>query len=1114
MRITLQLFVVMAMLCTTFSYSQTLNETSGTGSGVNITSGDFNTMYGDSTGSFLTSGSQTVFIGYQAGRSNTTSESVFIGYQAGYSNTTGFDNTFVGWQAGRLTTTGGDNTFFGAESGELNTTGYDNTFVGEESGANNTTGYENTFIGEDAGFSNTTGYKNTFVGNEAGISSGTGFRNTGIGDEALSDVTTGDHNTALGDSAGIDVNAGRWNTFIGAASGVATEHADYNTFVGGMSGWDNNRTNSTTNANRNTYVGFQTGFSNREGEDNVGMGAFSDYNNTVRSRTTFIGAAMDVDNNDVTMIGYSGYNNAQYSISIGQHHDMRGTGAIGLGYESNLNANSNYSVGIGYQVDVNENNAIAIGQQATINSEHGMGLGFQTTVDGTYSVAIGYQATAAVDSTMVLGGTVHPLSVGIGTNTPNKKASLELADTDKGFKINSLTNAQRTALASNLTVTEEGMMVYDNEDNALYTWSGSAWAAVDTDTGDNLGNHTATTTVNLANNDVNNSGNFEINDNKTLTFDGGGFGSNRYQLKEVYTTETENAYGPITSAGGSLRFNSPDLGVHGFTWGPEGLAPTAALSSNGNFQIAGYLNIAGAYQFPTIDGTSTQVLATNGSGTLSWVDNTDDQKVDEFTLSSNTLSLSLEGDAEAAKTVDLSGYLDNTDSQDLTLSGSTLSLTNDATSVDLSSFLDNTDAQTLSFSGTSLTIANGNSVDLSSLQDGTGTDNQDLDLSGNTLSLTNDATSVDLSSFLDNTDAQSISLSTNTLSISGNASTVDLSGYLDNTDAQAISLSTNTLSISGNASTVDLSTYLDNTDAQTLTLSGSNLTIANGNTVDLSGIGGTNTDNQDLTLSGNTLSLTNDATSVDLSGFLDNTDAQTLTLSGNNLTIANGNTVDLSGIGGTNTDNQDLTLSGNTLSLTNDATSVDLSGYLDNTDAQTLTLSGNNLTIANGNTVDLSAYTNTDSQNLTSATLSGTTLTVAIENGASVNVDLSPLLTAQQAQINDLISRVESIESCACGGTLSSGGGLTAGRNQPILYQNIPNPFNGTTSIKYYVPETMDKAAIVFSNTSGQVIDTVHLNKLGEQEIYFNSSSLPVGVYYYTLYIRGHKVDTKKMVIE
>ena len=60
----------------------------------------------------------------------------------------------------------------------------------------------------------------------------------------------------------------------------------------------------------------------------------------------------------------------------------------------------------------------------------------------------------------------------------------------------------------------------------------------------------------------------------------------------------------------------------------------------------------------------------------------------------------------------------------------------------------------------------------------------------------------------------------------------------------------------------------------------------------------------------------------------------------------------------------------------------------------------------------------------------------------------------------------------------------------------------------------MDKAAIVFSNTSGQVIDTVHLNKLGEQEIYFNSSSLPVGVYYYTLYIRGHKVDTKKMVIE
>ncbi len=53
-------------------FSQTLNETMGTGSGVSITTGDFNTFYGDSTGSFLTSGSRNVLIGYGAGRSMTT----------------------------------------------------------------------------------------------------------------------------------------------------------------------------------------------------------------------------------------------------------------------------------------------------------------------------------------------------------------------------------------------------------------------------------------------------------------------------------------------------------------------------------------------------------------------------------------------------------------------------------------------------------------------------------------------------------------------------------------------------------------------------------------------------------------------------------------------------------------------------------------------------------------------------------------------------------------------------------------------------------------------------------------------------------------------------------
>ena len=61
--------------------------------------------------------------------------------------------------------------------------------------------------------------------------------------------------------------------------------------------------------------------------------------------------------------------------------------------------------------------------------------------------------------------------------------------------------------------------------------------------------------------------------------------------------------------------------------------------------------------------------------------------------------------------VDLSGYLDNTDAQDLSLSLNTLSLTNDATAVDLSSYLDNTDNQVLSLNSNTLELTSDDGTD-------------------------------------------------------------------------------------------------------------------------------------------------------------------------------------------------------------------------------------------------------------------------------------------------------------------------------------------------------------------------------------------------------------------
>ncbi len=98
----------------------------------------------------------------------------------------------------------------------------------------------------------------------------------------------------------------------------------------------------------------------------------------------------------------------------------------------------------------------------------------------------------------------------------------------------------------------------------------------------------------------------------------------------------------------------------------------------------------GANEIPKWNGTAWACAADLSGG----VGGTDDQTIDTFTLSSNTLSLSIEDDGEAVKTIDLSAYLDDTNTTytagtGLTLTGTTFS--NDlGTTIESSEITDNT----------------------------------------------------------------------------------------------------------------------------------------------------------------------------------------------------------------------------------------------------------------------------------------------------------------------------------------------------------------------------------------------------------------------------------------
>jgi hypothetical protein len=155
-----------------------------------------------------TAGNTSVFLGRNAGVSNTASSNSFVGFGAGQSSTGG-SNSFFGTDAGKVATSI-DNAFFGNESGVLNTSGASNTFVGRRAGGVNTTGSNNSFVGRDAGQLSDTGSNNSFFGANAGIGNSSGSNNTFIG--SLSGPTFGDLQNAT--AIGANAHVGQSNSLV------------------------------------------------------------------------------------------------------------------------------------------------------------------------------------------------------------------------------------------------------------------------------------------------------------------------------------------------------------------------------------------------------------------------------------------------------------------------------------------------------------------------------------------------------------------------------------------------------------------------------------------------------------------------------------------------------------------------------------------------------------------------------------------------------------------------------------------------------------------------------------------------------------------------------------
>jgi hypothetical protein len=79
------------------------------------------------------------------------------------------------------------------------------------------------------------------------------------------------------------------------------------------------------------------------------------------------------------------------------------------------------------------------------------------------------------------------------------------------------------------------------------------------------------------------------------------------------------------------------------------------------------------------------------------------------------------------------------------------------------------------------------------------------------------------------------------------------------------------------------------------------------------------------------------------------------------------------------------------------------------------------------------------------------------------------------------------------------------------LSQNIPNPFNHTTTINYNLPQQYSSAKIIVVDNTGKMLKEVNVNTKGKGSLQLDASTLSSGAYQYSLYVNGRLIDTKQM---
>jgi Chaperone of endosialidase/Secretion system C-terminal sorting domain len=116
------------------------------------------------------------------------------------------------------------------------------------------------------------------------------------------------------------------------------------------------------------------------------------------------------------------------------------------------------------------------------------------------------------------------------------------------------------------------------------------------------------------------------------------------------------------------------------------------------------------------------------------------------------------------------------------------------------------------------------------------------------------------------------------------------------------------------------------------------------------------------------------------------------------------------------------------------------------------------------------------------------------------------------AQNEALLARLDALEAGAPSGK-GAAGSLDGASIPAELFQNVPNPFNGVTEIRYSLPETVRAASLLVFDMNGKQLRSFDISARGLGNVRIAANELSSGMYLYTLLADGKEVGTRRMII-